>query len=68
VNWQSVQAQEVDTAFREDISEYVAELQLHMTLQARNLIPTLTQATSSREKLLQESQATLEKLVSRQFL
>jgi hypothetical protein len=68
VNWQSVQAQEVKPAFREDISEYVAELQLHMTLQARNLIPTLTQATNSREKLLHESQATLEKLASRQFL
>jgi hypothetical protein len=52
--------------FREDIGEYVAQLQLHMTLQARNLVPTLTQAHDSREKLLQETQATIEKLVSRQ--
>lgn len=54
--------------FREDISEYVAQLQLHMTLQARNLVPTLTRATDSREQLLQETQAKIEKLVSRQKL
>lgn len=53
-------------AFREDISEYVAQLQLHMALQARNLVPTLTQANSSRHQLLQETQATIEKLASRQ--
>ncbi|MGF1479177.1 MAG: hypothetical protein ACFB4I_06765 [Cyanophyceae cyanobacterium] len=52
--------------FREDISEYVAQLQLHMTLQARNLVPTLTRANDSREQLLQETQANIEKLVSRQ--
>ena len=53
-------------AFREDISEYVAQLQLHMALQARNLVPTLTKADSSRHQLLQETQATIEKLASRQ--
>lgn len=52
--------------FREDIGEYVAQLQLHMALQARNLVPTLTQVNDSRERLLQETQATIEKLVSRQ--
>lgn len=52
--------------FRENISEYVAQLQLHMTLQARNLIPTLTEVNNPREQMLQETQATLEKLVSRQ--
>ena len=52
--------------FQEDISEYVAELQLHMALQARNLVPTLTQAANSREQLLQQTQANIEKLVSRQ--
>ena len=51
---------------REDISDYVAQLQLHMTLQARNLLPNLSQADTSREQLLQESQAIAEKLVSRQ--
>ena len=54
---------------REDFSEYVAHLQLHMTLQARNLLPTLTQTVvDSREQLLHQTQATFEKLVSRQAL
>ena len=52
--------------FREDISDYVAELQLHMALQARNLVPSLTQTNTSRQRLLQETQANIEKLVSRQ--
>ncbi|MBD2184609.1 hypothetical protein H6S82_30395 [Planktothrix sp. FACHB-1355] len=52
---------------REDFSEYVAHLQLHMALQARNLVPNLTQAADSREQLLQETQAEFEKLVSRQM-
>lgn len=53
---------------REDIGEYVAHLQLHMTLQARNLIPALTQTKDSREQLLQQTQANFEKYVSRQAL
>lgn len=53
-------------AFREDISEYVAHLQLHMALQARNLVPTLTRVTDSRQQMLQETQAIVEKLASRQ--
>ena len=61
-------AQPQNDFFREDISEYVAELQLHMTLQARNLIPTLTKARDSREQLLQQTQANIEKLVSRQVI
>ncbi|MDJ0687930.1 MAG: hypothetical protein QNJ41_05440 [Xenococcaceae cyanobacterium MO_188.B32] len=52
--------------FREDISEYVAQLQLHMALQARNLVPTLTKVSDPREQMLQETQAAIEKLVSRQ--
>ncbi len=51
---------------REDFSEYVAHLQLHMALQARNLVPTLTTAPDSREQLLQQTQADIEKLISRQ--
>ena len=56
--------------FREDISDYVAQLQLHMALQARNLVPTLTSTniTDSRQQLLQETQAIAEKLASRQSL
>lgn len=55
-------------SLREDFSEYVAHLQLHMTLQARNLVPTLTQAIDSREQLLHQTQAQFEKQVSRQGL
>jgi hypothetical protein len=52
---------------REDFSEYVAHLQLHMTLQARNLVPSLKQIMEdSREQLLHQTQAHFEKLVSRQ--
>lgn len=55
---------------REDISEYVAQLQLHMALQARNLLPSLnnTNVTNSRQQMLQETQAIAEKLASRQSL
>lgn len=59
-------AQTHNQNFREDFSEYVAELQLHMALQARNLVPNLTKTPDSRQKLLQETQANIEKLVSRQ--
>jgi len=56
-------------SIREDFSEYVAHLQLHMALQARNLVPTLTQTgVDSREQLLHQTQATFEKLISRQVL
>ncbi len=55
-------------SLREDVSEYVAHLQLHMTLQARNLVPTITQAKDSREHLLQQTQAHFEKRVSRQVI
>lgn len=52
---------------REDFSEYVAHLQLHMALQARNLVPTLNHHTEgTREKLLHQTQADFEKLISRQ--
>ena len=52
----------------EDFSEYVAHLQLHMTLQARNLVPPLKETLSledSREQLLHQTQANFEKLISR---
>jgi hypothetical protein len=53
---------------REDLSDYVANLQLHMTLQARNLVPSLNLNGSedTRESLLHQTQATFEKYVSRQ--
>lgn len=57
------------TAAREDFSDYVAHLQLHMALQARNLVPPLKQTMQdSREQLLHQTQANFEKLISRQAL
>jgi hypothetical protein len=64
LNWQTKPSQ--TQVMREDISQYVAELQLHMTLQARNLVPSLDREVDSRIQLLRESQAELEKMVSRQ--
>lgn len=55
-----------DRFVREDFSEYVAHLQLHMTLHARKLVPTLTRTADSREQLLHQTQATFEKFISRQ--
>ncbi|MCW6037945.1 hypothetical protein K4A83_16935 [Spirulina subsalsa FACHB-351] len=56
--------------FQEDLSEYVAHLQLHMALQARNLVPSfnpsLHSPEDSRQQLLHETQANFEKLISRQ--
>ncbi len=53
-------------ATSEDFSEYVAHLQLHMALQARNLVPTLKPTQEdSREQLLHQTQAYFEKLISR---
>jgi hypothetical protein len=55
-------------ASREDFSEYVAHLQLHMALQARNLVPALTHTADSRQQLLHQTQADFEKFVSRQVI
>ncbi|MEB3341865.1 hypothetical protein [Okeania sp.] len=55
-------------SLRQDVSEYVADLQLHMTLHARNLVPSLNQVKDGREEMLQETQAHFEKLISRQTL
>ncbi len=51
--------------FQNDMSGYVAELQLHMSLQAKNLVPALDPNNDSLHQLLHESQTNLEKLVSR---
>ncbi|WP_198016786.1 hypothetical protein [Rubidibacter lacunae] len=48
------------------MGDYVSQLQLHMTLNARKLVPTLTQARDSREQMLYDTQATAEKFISRQ--
>ncbi len=53
----------------EEFSEYVAHLQFHMTLQARNLVPSLKQQSQdSRGELLHQTQADFEKLISRQLI
>ncbi|NJM56555.1 MAG: hypothetical protein HC857_02670 [Synechococcales cyanobacterium RU_4_20] len=56
---------------QENFSDYVAELQLHMALQAKNLLPSmgLAQAgclSDGRAMLLHETQAMVEKQISRQ--
>lgn len=58
--------QPIDQLRQEDFSEYVAHLQLHMALQARNLVPKLTNTADSRAQFLHQTQADIEKLVSRQ--
>ncbi len=52
---------------KEALSDYVANLQLHMALQARNLVPSLTIGTcqDSRNQLLQSTQAEFERFASR---
>jgi len=62
------------TLQQESIEDYVAHLQLHMALQARNLVPKFSQTADSsddlesRRQLLQRSQADAERLVSRQAI
>lgn len=53
---------------QEEMSDYVAQLQLHMTLQARKLVPTLNEVKDSRQDLLHQTQATIEKFTSRQLV
>ena len=50
-----------------DLSEYVAHLQLHMALQARNLVPNLSgdRTPDSRSRMLSSTQADFERLASR---
>ncbi|MDJ0532243.1 MAG: hypothetical protein QNJ70_07050 [Xenococcaceae cyanobacterium MO_207.B15] len=64
MEWQATEKAQQQS--REDIRDYVAQLQLHMALQARNLVPTLTDVKDSRQQMLQETQAVIEKWVSRQ--
>lgn len=64
----SSQAQQsVQSLPREDFSDYVAHLQLHMSLQSRNLVPSFSKTGDSRQELLQQTQANIEKLISRQL-
>lgn len=53
-------------AMQENIQDYVAQLQRYMALHSRNLVPYLTQIEDPCYQLLRETQATIEKLASRQ--
>jgi hypothetical protein len=55
-----------DRNVREDFSDYVAHLQLHMGLHSRRLTRPLVYGGDSCDQLLQQTQADLEKQVSRQ--
>ncbi|HIK37630.1 MAG: hypothetical protein NZ901_08195 [Geminocystis sp.] len=56
---------ELQKSRKEDVSDYVAHLQVHMSLQARNLLPGIEQMKQSRESLLYQTQAQVEKITSR---
>lgn len=53
---------------KEDVSDYVAHLQVHMSLQSRNLLPQIDQVKDSRDNLLYQTQANIEKLTSRELI
>ncbi|AFZ53460.1 hypothetical protein VKI21_16730 [Cyanobacterium aponinum UTEX 3222] len=53
---------------KEDVSDYVAHLQIHMSLQSRNLLPQIDQVKDSRDNLLYQTQANIEKLTSRELI
>ena len=52
---------------KEDISDYVAHLQVHMSLQSRNLLPQINQVKDTSNDLLYQTQVNLEKLTSREL-
>jgi len=57
----------INQSKKEDISDYVAHLQIHMSLQSRNLLPQIDQIKDSRDNLLYQTQANIEKLTSREL-
>ncbi|MBL1209548.1 hypothetical protein [Geminocystis sp. GBBB08] len=54
-------------SMKDDVSDYVAHLQLHMSLQSRNLLPSMNQVKDNRNNLLYQTQATIEKHTSREL-
>lgn len=52
-----------------EVCDYVTQLQLHMALQARHLLPGMNPSTQqdSRMQLLHQTQAEMEKSASRQW-
>jgi hypothetical protein len=60
---------DIGAELREDLRDYVAHLQVHMALQFRNLVPSVSfQSQDAREQMLGQTQADLEKRISRQML
>ncbi len=57
----------INQSKKEDISDYVAHLQIHMSLQSRNLLPQIDRIKDSRDNLLYQTQANIEKLTSREL-
>jgi hypothetical protein len=59
---------DIRAELREDLRDYVAHLQVHMALQFRNLVPSVSfQSRDAREQMLGQTQADLEKRISRQM-
>ena len=52
---------------KEDISDYVAHLQVHMSLQSRNLLPQLSEIKDLSNDLLYQTQVKIEKTTSREL-
>lgn len=53
----------------ERMCDYVADMQVHMALQARNLVPSMdADISASRQTMLQQAQAASEKYASRAWL
>lgn len=52
---------------KEDISDYVAHLQVHMSLQSRNLLPQINEVKDTSHDLLYQTQVNIEKLTSREL-
>jgi hypothetical protein len=63
-------ATDSSTSLPNEMGGYVADLQLHMALQARNLLPGLNSSAvlDSRLELLHNVQAAAEKTASRQWI
>lgn len=57
----------VNYSSQEDVSDYVAHLQLHMSLQSRNLLPSMNKTKDQNHNFVYESQATIEKFTSREL-
>ena len=57
----------VQQAQKEDISDYVAHLQVHMSLQSRNLLPQDNQVQDLPNDLLYQTQVNIEKSTSREL-